>query len=252
MTSLVKRIAAGFGVLLAAAGILLIQSAQASPQPTTLAASPSQIDEGRAVFAQRCATCHGDNAEGTSQGPSIVGLGAAAYDFQMSTGRMPLAQPTSQPERRRPVLTRGEIDAIIAYLESLSFLGPGIPEVHPEEGNLSKGEQVYELDCAACHGVTGNGGAVGPRRGPDVHTATLVQVAEAVRTGPTTMPVFGRGVVSSKDMNSLLRYVRYLREPEDRGGAGLNHVGPLIEGFVAILLGLGIIVLTTRFIGERT
>ena len=253
MNHLVRRAVAGVGVLLVAGGILLIQSAQAVTGPAAVgSATTSEVDRGRSLFVERCATCHGVSAQGTSQGPSILDLGAAAYDFQMSTGRMPLEQPTDQPVRRRPVLTRSEIDAIMAYLESLSFLGPGIPDVHPELGDSSKGEGIYQLNCAACHGVTGNGGAVGPQRAPDVHEATLRQVAEAVRTGPGTMPLFGRGVISVEDMNSLLRYVQYLREPDDRGGAGLNHVGPLIEGFVAVVIGLGILVLATRFIGERS
>jgi ubiquinol-cytochrome c reductase cytochrome c subunit len=211
-----------------------------------------QSDAGRSLYEERCATCHGDSAEGTEQGPSIVGLGAAAYDFQLSTGRMPLEQPTDQPIRRRPVLSRGQIDAIIVYLESIAPGGPGIPDVRPDEGDLSEGEEIYRLDCAPCHGVSGNGGAVGPRTAPNVRDATPTQVGEAVRTGPTTMPVFGEGTVSDEELNSLARYIQYLRDPLDRGGAGLNHVGPLIEGFVALLIGLGVLVVVTRLLGERS
>jgi ubiquinol-cytochrome c reductase cytochrome c subunit len=209
---------------------------------------------GQAIYEERCASCHGEGAQGTGIAPPILGLGPAYYDFMMSTGRMPLDEPTQQAIRRRPVLTRAQIDQVTAYLVSLSPQGTGIPipSVDPSAGNLSAGQSVYEENCAACHGTTGNGGAVGPRDAPNVHEATSRQIGEAVRIGPTTMPRFDPKTLSYSELNSLVRYVLYLRHPEDRGGQPLNRTGPLIEGFVAILLGLGVLILITRFIGERS
>src|SRR5205807_2480407 len=98
------------------------------------------------------------------------------------TGRMPLDKPTQQANRRPPSLSRHEIDAITAYLVSLApGSGVAVPRVHVDKGSLSVGESTYQLDCAPCHGTTGNGGAVGPRAAPGLHEATATQIAEAVR-----------------------------------------------------------------------
>ena len=40
-----------------------------------------------------------------------VGVGAAAVDFQVSTGRMPLAAPVNQAPRKAPIYTEEEIAA---------------------------------------------------------------------------------------------------------------------------------------------
>jgi ubiquinol-cytochrome c reductase cytochrome c subunit len=170
----------------------------------------------------------------------------------MSTGRMPLDQPDVQTKRRPPVLTPGQIEAITDYLETIPpGDGEPIPTVNVAEGDLSLGEETYQENCAPCHGTTGRGGAVGPQIAPPVVHATPVQVAEAIRIGPGTMPVFDEKTINQHTLDSLVAYVEYLRKPDDRGGSGLGGVGPLIEGFVAIIGGLGLIVLVTRMIGTR-
>ena len=169
----------------------------------------------------------------------------------MSTGRMPLDQPGAQPKRRRPVLSPTAIRAVTAFLTSLGPPGIPIPHVDFHAGNLSDGQKLYEDNCAPCHSTSGNGGAVGKLIAPSVHQATTTQIAEAVRVGPGTMPRFGPGSLDQLQLDSLTRYVLYLRQPNDRGGSGLDHVGPLIEGFVALGIGLGLIVLVTRWTGTR-
>jgi ubiquinol-cytochrome c reductase cytochrome c subunit len=228
-------------------------SSPATADPATiLRYALAQANVGQPLYEEHCATCHGEGGQGTSSGPTIVGLGPAFYDFMMSTGRMPLDQPTQQAVRRPPVLSPKEIDAITAYLSSLAQGGVQIPTVHPGTGSLSVGQQVYEDNCAPCHGTTANGGAVGPRSAPNLHHSTALQVAEAVRIGPSVMPIFDSTSISQPELDSLVRYVLYLRHPEDKGGQPLNRAGPLIEGFVAIVVGLGVLVIVTRFIGTRT
>ena len=143
-------------------------------------------------------------------------------------------------------------DAITAYLVSLAPGGIQIPKVDPNAGSLSVGQQIYEGNCAPCHGATGNGGAVGPRSAPNLHHSTATQVGEAVRIGPSVMPRFDPTTIDQQQLDALVRYVLYLRTPIDRGGQPLNRAGPLIEGFVAIFVGLGVLVVITRFIGERS
>jgi ubiquinol-cytochrome c reductase cytochrome c subunit len=243
--------------LLALPGVFLFLpggSAGATTDPALLAQSvQTQASQGQPLFEEHCSTCHGAQGQGTENGPAIVGLGPAFYDFLMSTGRMPLDFPTQQAIRRRPVLSRREIDAITAYLVSLApGSGIPIPSVHAAAGDISVGQQTYELNCAPCHGTTANGGAVGPQDAPSLHQSTATQIGEAVRIGPGTMPVFGKDTLSDPSLDSVVRYVLYLRHPEDRGGQPLNRTGPLVEGFVALLVGLGVLVVITRFIGTRS
>ena len=79
-----------------------------------------------------------------------------------------------------------------------------------------------------------------------------MQIAEAIRTGPANMPVFGPDTLTDQQVNSIVRYVEYLRDPDDPGGFALGHVGPIPEGFVAFLVGLGALMLITRWIEPRS
>lgn len=230
--------------VLALAGVGLVGFSQADAQPR-----PS--DPGARLYLTSCSSCHGVRGEGTAQGPSLVGVGAASADFQLSTGRMPLDDPRHQAQRKRPAFDDEQIGALTAYVASLGP-GPAIPSVHPQAGELQRGSQVFVLNCAACHSVAGAGGSLG--RGldiPSLRASTPVQVAEAVRTGPGSMPVFGPDALSDHDLDSIARYLAFLYGEPNRGGVGLGRVGPITEGFVAWLVGLGLLIVAIRWIGER-
>jgi ubiquinol-cytochrome c reductase cytochrome c subunit len=224
-----------------------------SPPVPLSVARADLVSAGQFLYENHCSSCHGADGTGTSQGPNIIGLGPASYDFMMSTGRMPLAQPGAQAVRKPPVLTPAQIRAITAFLVSRApGTGVPIPNVHPGAGSLSEGQSIFELNCAPCHGATGNGGAVGLQTAPTLRHATPTQIGEAVRIGPGTMPVFDSTVVSDQQLNSLVRYVLYLRQPENKGGLSLNLGGPVVEGFVGLAIGLGAIMIVMRFIGGRS
>jgi ubiquinol-cytochrome c reductase cytochrome c subunit len=214
-------------------------------------AEGSLAQAGRQLYLESCSSCHGARGEGADQGPAIAGLGAADYDFQMSTGRMPLAQPGTQGVPKPPVLTSDQIAAIVAFLVSIDPGGTPIPDIDPDTGNLSEGAEIYVRNCAPCHSSSGNGGAVGPQVAPDLRHATPTQIAEAVRIGPGTMPNFDSTVIDDAQLASLVRYVLYLRAPDQPGGLSLGGFGPIVEGFVALCLGIGAMVLVTRYIGAR-
>jgi ubiquinol-cytochrome c reductase cytochrome c subunit len=258
----VRRRAEAFGLLFLLFMVPAVQFVMFSPGGSASAGvraaalRQARIDlagQGQILFEEHCSSCHGADAGGTAQGPSIIGMGAADYDFMMSTGRMPLAQPGAQAVRKQPVLTPPEIRAITAFLSATDpQTGTPIPDVHPGAGSLSEGQGIYQLNCAPCHSATGNGGAVGPESAPNLKVATPVQIGEAVRIGPGTMPVFDQTGIDDQQLNSLIRYVLYLRAPDNRGGLPLNLGGPVVEGFVALVIGLGAVVIVIRFIGERS
>ncbi|HXY93263.1 MAG TPA: c-type cytochrome [Acidimicrobiia bacterium] len=239
-------------VVVAPAVLLLAATAFAGPGKVRQAEQPSaeQVERGRQLYLTSCSSCHGAEGEGTSIAPSLIGVGAAAADFQLTTGRMPLTDPNAQAVRKPPAFDRNQIDDIVAYVASLGS-GPPIPEVNPDAGSLSEGANLFLNNCAACHSAAGVGGALSyGNDAPDLHHATAEQIAEAIRTGPGQMPVFGPDTFSDHQVNSIVRYVRYLREPDDPGGFSLGRIGPITEGMVALLIGIPVLLFVCRRIEE--
>ena len=207
---------------------------------------------GQPLFVANCSSCHGLSAEGTNRGPNLVGVGAATVDFWVSTGRMPLAYPGAQAVRKPVLFSRTQQLAIVSYVTSLGAGGPGIPTVNTQSASESNGNDVFGLNCAGCHVITGVGDALANSAfAPSLYQASPTQIAEAIRTGPGNMPRFGPGTLSDKDVNDVVRYVTYLQKPANPGGAGLGHVGPVTEGFLAIVVGLGVLILAAYWIGIR-
>jgi ubiquinol-cytochrome c reductase cytochrome c subunit len=220
-------------------------------QPSPASFSPAAI---RTVFLADCAVCHGSTGRGTEAGPSLVGVGAAAVDYWVSTGRMPLAPDHhgARIDRRAPRYPPAEINALVTYVAQLAGGGPAIPHVSSVGSDAASGGVLYRLNCAACHSWAGTGGALEDREAPSLFAATPTQIAEAVRTGPEPMPRFGQAALSDQQLADVVAYVRVLDHADNRGGSPLWHAGPLAEGAVAIVLGLGALLIITRLIGTRT
>jgi quinol---cytochrome-c reductase cytochrome c subunit len=225
--------------------------AQGSPSP---AAAPSGVtaasvvDAGRSLFRNECASCHGMQGQGTANGPSLDGAGAAAADFYLSTGRMPLSAPGQPVERHPPQLDAAQMNALVAYVASLGN-GPAIPQV-AGGGDLSAGSQLFIANCAACHGATGSGNAIGGgARAADLSQATATQIVEAMRIGPGPMPKFA---FSSADESAIVAYVQELQHRASPGGLELGGLGPVAEGFVAVVIGLVLLVLAAMYVGRQS
>ena len=213
-------------------------------------ATAAQRAEGRRLFLAGCASCHGEDARGIADvAPSLRGVGAASADFYLRTGRMPLEDPQDEPRRKESFYDRRQIAALVAYVGS--FGGPPIPQVDPAAGSLSQGFRLFAENCAGCHQIVGRGGITTGAWIPGLQEASPLDVAEAVEIGPYVMPVFGDRL-TDRQVDSLARYVRWTRQPDDAGGWGIGHIGPVPEGMVAWLLAGTALLLTIRLIGERT
>jgi ubiquinol-cytochrome c reductase cytochrome c subunit len=207
----------------------------------------------RHIYLRDCASCHGPEGRGTDLGPDLHHAGEGLIDYEVSTGRMPLPSAGAPHVRRSPKYPPATIRALVEYVAELTGgAGTAIPVVDPREGSVPVGGSLYRINCAACHAWSGNGGALLDREAPSTHRATPVQIAEAVRAGPGNMPAFGLAALTDRQLQSVVRYVRYLDHPDDRGGTPLWHLGPLAEGAVAVFVGLGLLVLASRWIGTRT
>jgi ubiquinol-cytochrome c reductase cytochrome c subunit len=221
----------------------------------------SSMELGSELFAGNCAVCHGTRGAGIrtprpnaggieGQGPSLRGVGAAAADFYLRTGYMPLEHPDEQPSRRRPPFTDREIRALVAYVASLGG-GPPIPSPDPAAGNESEGLHLFTDHCAGCHQVVAKGGIVTGAKVPPLEHATATQIAEAVRTGPYLMPRFPRSQISDAELDSIIAYVERSKHPVDRGGWGLGNIGPVPEGMVTWLIAALLLVAVCMAIGQR-
>jgi ubiquinol-cytochrome c reductase cytochrome c subunit len=220
--------------------------------PASATARPVEARSAQTTFLGDCAVCHGADAGGSSRGPSLRDDGPASVDYWVSTGRMPLDDPDADPERGPAKYSPREIRALVSYISDLTGKRrPAVPSVNVHDADLSTGAVQYELNCAACHATTGVGGALFKRAAPPVTRATAVQAAEAIRVGPGQMPAFGRAALTDQQVRDTAAYVRYLDDPDDRGGTSLWHVGPLAEGAALAILGLGPLLLAIRWIGTR-
>ncbi|MQA05309.1 MAG: c-type cytochrome [Streptosporangiales bacterium] len=216
--------------------------------------SKQQIAEGKRLFETNCATCHGMSGQGTKTGPNLYGSGAAAVDFQVGTGRMPLAQPGAQAPRKEPKFTQKQIDAMAAYVASLSA-GPEVPknvEGDYKDADLALGGELFRANCAQCHNFAGSGGALtNGKYAPELTGVQSKHIYEAMETGPENMPVFGERTLTRDEKLAVIRYIKTIEEEPNPGGAGLGRVGPVSEGLVVWLVGIGLCVVAAMWITAK-
>ena len=256
----------GLGLL--ACSLLFFAGGSAHGQPAQVSTDPADIVAGQSLYQAHCQSCHGFQGEGGVQGaPVLVNVGAAAADFYLTTGRMPLNNPANQALRHHPFFDQQQISQLDSYIAALPEItgigqpGPSIPTVEPlcptsteQTGcvTLSEGQQLYAINCAQCHQAAGSGGMLSKGNVvPGLHNANLTQAAEAMRIGPMPMPIIGPNQLSDHQVSAIAHYVQYLHQPSNPGGLGITHFGPVAEGVVGILGGFFVLLFAVRMIGTR-
>ena len=257
ITALRRRPAAGYAVVLL--GLVTIgvgYGALTTPGSSASAATPGTVSpqtlaEGQELFVKTCSSCHGMNAQGTSQAPSLVGVGAAAVDFQMSTGRMPGKDIGPEMDRKPVTFTPAQIHAIADYVASLGG-GPTIPsaaQVSTAGANTALGQSLFITDCAQCHNFDGAGGALTYGKfAPALTESTPTQIYEAMLTGPEAMPVFSDTTITPAQKRDIIDYITRLRAEPNPGGFSLGRIGPVTEGIVGFIGGIGVLVFLAMWI----
>jgi ubiquinol-cytochrome c reductase cytochrome c subunit len=234
-----------------------------APKDANAAASVAadQVEEGKNLFIANCASCHGLNAQGTASGPSLVGVGAAAVDFQVGTGRMPLAGPNVQAPVNKVKFSDEQIAALSAYVASLGP-GPSVPDEKytkviepgtPENNRaIAEGGQIFRVNCAMCHNFAGAGGAL--TRGkyaPSLQESTPRHIYEAMVTGPQSMPVFNDANLTPEAKQKVISYLKAQENEPAVGGFTLGNLGPVSEGLFAWIFALGILIGCAVWLGKK-
>ena len=216
--------------------------------------SETAVEEGRALYLEGCASCHGLDAEGTSTAPSLIGAGAAAVHFQVATGRMPLSAPSVQVGRKDPVYNAEQIDQLAAYIATLGP-GPAIPtaeDLDTSNTDLARGGELFRTNCAQCHNFAGKGAALTHGKyAPSLMYATQQEVFAAMLTGPQNMPVFGDGTLTVEDKQDILAYVGHLQDQTQPGGFSLGSFGPVTEGAFLFTVAVALMAAAAVWIGAR-
>jgi ubiquinol-cytochrome c reductase cytochrome c subunit len=264
MRSSSRSAVAGLLAIVASVVVAVLATTR-GPAPVAAAQdAPSTPRSGAEIWSQDCAICHGTRGEGSFQGPPIDQAGTASVDFMVRTGRMPAPSPGRPPRelfsssppvdrsRQEPAYDEQEIRALVQYTAGFveGPAAPGPPDL--SQADVATGGELYRLNCSACHQMAGSGGALAYGTiGPSLGASDGLDVVEAMRTGPGNMPVFDRTVLDDEQARDIAAYVQYLHDPQDRGGSPLWHLGPVPEGLVAWVVGVGGLLLLCRWLGER-
>jgi len=232
-------------------------AAIAAPSPATATeeASADDVVAGERLFAANCASCHGLDAQGQDGvAPSLVGVGAAAVDFQVGTGRMPMQASGPQAPAKPAQFTQDQINQLAAWVASLGA-GPAIPtaeQVDPALGDAANGMLVFRTNCAMCHGSIGGGGALTQGKfAPSLLETTPTHIYEAMLTGPQSMPVFNDANVTPEHKRDVIAYLDF-QSNGSPGGLSLGAIGPVSEGMWAWIVLLGLIIASTIWVGARS
>ncbi|MBA2811867.1 MULTISPECIES: cytochrome bc1 complex diheme cytochrome c subunit [Streptomyces] len=244
-------------IALAACAGLYTAFAPADKAQADESAQSLAIEEGKKLYAVGCASCHGTGGQGTSDGPSLVGVGAAAVDFQVGTGRMPAQQPGAQVPRKKVIYSQAEIDQLAAYIASFGA-GPSIPtkeEYSPEGADIAKGGELFRTNCAQCHNFTGKGGALSKGKyAPTLEGVSPKHIYEAMQTGPQNMPSFPDTTLTEKNKKDIIAYLDAVNSDDtvEPGGLSLGGLGPVSEGLFAWVFGLGGLIAVAVWVAART
>jgi ubiquinol-cytochrome c reductase cytochrome c subunit len=234
-------------------------AAIASIQPASAAmpvGSQTQVEKGKQLYLEGCSSCHGLAAQGTETGPTLIGAGAAAVDFQVSSGRMPMSAPGAQAPARDPAqYNDDEVAAMAAYIASLAP-GPAIPTAEQYDytnADTALGGELFRINCSQCHQAAGQGGALTQGKyAPNLMKVEPKEIYMAMITGPQNMPVFSDAQLDSKAKQHIISYIRTLQESPNPGGLSLGRIGPVTEGVFLATAVFAVLIAAAVWIGIKS
>ena len=241
--------------LLLTGGLYAVATTTNEAKAETTSYSAQDVQEGEKLFQANCSTCHGMQAQGSDSGPSLIGVGAAAVDFQVGTGRMPMQMQGPQAPVKPEQFSQEQTDQLAAYVASLGA-GPTVPEeeyLDIAAGDSANGAKVFLANCAMCHNAAGQGGAL--TRGkyaPSLMGVSEKHIYEAMQTGPQNMPVFNDANITPEEKQDVITYLKTLDNNTTVGGFSLGSLGPVSEGLFIWTIGLVVVIGFTVWLTSRS
>lgn len=232
-----------------------VNEAQASNSAEEIPYTDDQIEEGERLFVANCATCHGIDAVGTDNGPSLVGAGAASVEFQVGTGRMPMQMHGPQALEKPAQFNEEQTTQMAAYVASLGT-GPASPDeqwLDTDQGDAARGGELFRINCAMCHNAAAVGGALTEGKfAPSLHGVSEQHIYEAMSTGPQNMPVFNDTNIPPEDKRDIITFLKEYESQGTPGGIALGSLGPVSEGLLVWTLGLALLIGSMVWLTSRS
>jgi mono/diheme cytochrome c family protein len=173
-----------------------------------------QIARGEKIFADNCATCHGDHGQGD--------LGPALNDkkfltntddgviFSLVRSGVPGTAMPSWSQAFGGPFTDEQIRDVVSYIRHWEATAPDIAQASPTP-DVGEGMLIFKSTCYACHGTNGQG----TDRAPALNSQTLLAqfdnnwFRQTIAQGRPSkgMPTWGQ-VLSPAQINDVVAYIR--------------------------------------------
>lgn len=211
-------LALGVAPVLAPGNALAGQDAVVNPHE----GNPAAIRAGRALFANRCAECHGADAKGIS-GPDLTELWAAGPGdgrvFQTIRQGIP---GSIMPSSAAP---DDEVWALVTYLKSIGTVSP----VEFATGDADHGRELFRSNCARCHRVDGRGGRLGPDLSRVTRIRSRARLTRALRE-PSASVAVGYRTVTLRTRDG--RQIRGVTKSEDAFSIRVLDTTERLQGYL--------------------
>jgi len=132
---------------------------------TACSSEPEVNERGQALYADYCALCHGDNGEGyaADQANALNNqdfLAIASDEFLRAAivrGRPGTVMSAWGVEHFGP-LSSTDVDDLVEFIRAWQNVDSIGLDEREHDGSALRGESLYEVNCADCHGADGQGG----------------------------------------------------------------------------------------------
>ena len=99
--------------------------------------------------------------------------------------------------------------AVVGEEQPFEGLGLADPQLAQTGDPVQDGRALFfQYGCASCHGLKGQGGAVGK----DLGSANAEEISDEVRQGPKTMPSFDASLLPDSDLQKLIAFLRSIED----------------------------------------
>ncbi len=89
-------------------------------------AATEQTERGKGLFAQNCARCHGEQGQGTADGPRLIGIPNGIATYMTAKGLFDFVSTEMPNDVRGSLMPQAYWDILAFILESNQLLPPDV------------------------------------------------------------------------------------------------------------------------------